>query len=61
LHLDDSRLTRIRAAHPLERLAKEAVAFAARDDVDVEVRDALGDTDIDGDKRAVCVQPVLNG
>ena len=61
LHVDDSRLARVRAPHPLERLAKETVTFPARNDVDVEVRYALGDADIDRDERAVRVHPALNG
>jgi hypothetical protein len=39
----------------------EAILAAARDEVDMHVRDALTDTVVEGDKRSVGLQALLNG
>ena len=41
--------------------ASEAVPAPSRDDVDVEVRNALANAVVDGDKGAVRVQAQLDG
>jgi len=60
LGLEDSGFARIRAAHPLEVLAEQSITFAAWHDVDVQVRHALRNSDVEGNERALRVQSGLH-
>ena len=50
----------VRIPLPGPKEASEAIPAPSRDDVDVEVRDALADAVVDGDERAVRVQAQFN-